>query len=115
MSLYKNLFRFTKSEIDYSFKRASLHKKIYGLKLLLVQHTEAPQELFSSSTGKLLIIIPKACGKAHVRNKIRRRLKSLFYEKRLYTSQRIWILLVYPAAANASFEELSSFMTQSME
>ena len=104
MPKFKDLFCFSKLEVDSAFKKATLLKKIDGLKLLRSAMGEA------QTHGKLLIITPRAMGKAHLRNLMRRQLKAIYYENKLYTNTTTLILLVYKAATELTFEELKAFL-----
>lgn len=105
MPKFKNLFSFSQSEIDTTFKSAKQLKSMLGLKLL-----QAPM-LEKQEHGKLLIITPRAVGKAHIRNLIRRQLKAIFYENRLYAFNGKLIILVYKPAIELSFNQLRLFLT----
>jgi len=59
-----------------------------------------------SDIGRILIIIPKKVGSAPKRNKIRRRLKAIFYAYRLYTYKYDWAWFIKPAGAHLSYHEL---------
>lgn len=107
MPKFKNLYSFSQFEVDSAFKTAKLSNKIYGLKLL-----QAPM-LTTQKHGKLLIITPRATGKAHVRNLIRRQLKAIFYEHKLFTENLIFIILIYKPAAELTFIELTHFLINS--
>jgi len=103
---FKKLFSFKKKEIDQAFSHAKFHAKMPGFKLL--------KSFSTDDFGKLLIIIPAAAGKAHDRNLIRRQIKSIFYEEKLYQNQHVFILLVYKQAIDLSFEEIKKFMLESL-
>lgn len=98
----KYLSSFTKQEVDHAFKTITSRIKINGLTIL-----KAPQARIK---GRILIIIPKKAGKANLRNQIRRRLKSIFYEEKLYEQPYDWIVLVNKEACGNSFSELKKIM-----
>ncbi|MBD3273652.1 ribonuclease P protein component [Candidatus Dependentiae bacterium] len=106
---FKELFRFEKKEIDQVFKNAKQIDKIEGLKLL---QSPAGQ---NQNFGKLLIIASKKVGKAHKRNKIRRQLKSIFYQENLFKNPVNSIILVYKSALNLKFEELKEFLIKNLK
>lgn len=110
-SRFRSLFSFSKSEIDWAFKRVRMIAKTRGLKLLQVP------EVFSAENqlGKLLIIVPRRAGKAHVRNQIKRRLKAIFYEEKLFETIATSIVLVREDAMKLSFEELKKFLVSSFK
>lgn len=109
--LFKSLFSWNKKEIDHAFTHAKKVHSVSGLKLL------SSKNLFTennSEHGKLLIIVPRKVGKAHIRNKIRRRIKEIFYTNQLYKKPLRSIILVYPDAVNLSFEQLTAFFTKGL-
>jgi ribonuclease P protein component len=55
--------------------------------------------------GKLLIITPKVLGSAPVRNKIRRRLKAIFHEEKLFTLGRDVIVWCKKPSTLLSFQD----------
>lgn len=104
MITYKNIFSFKKNEIKQFFDVAKIKNKIPGLTLL-----QAPTDL---QHGKVLIITPKKTGTAIKRNKLKRQIKSIVYEEKLYTKPVISILITYSKATELSFEELKTFLTK---
>ncbi len=66
----------------------------------------------SDEFGRILIIIPKKVGTAVVRNRIRRRIRSLFFEKKFFTQRLLWIVYVKPPLAEQSFTQLEQLFTQ---
>ena len=100
----RSLFSFSKIEVDNAFKTSHAKVSYRGFKLL--QSHEQPLH------GKILIVLPRACGKAHDRNRLRRQLRSIFYEHKLYQNKTTWILLVRKDAMNLDFETLTLFLTK---
>ena len=112
MIKFKKLFNFSKSEIDKAFQNSSLVDQILGLKLLAssqIKEQESPQK-----HGKLLVVIPGKAGKAHERNLIKRRVKAIYYEEKLYQKPIISILLVYKQAKELNFDELKKFLIKNL-
>lgn len=62
--------------------------------------------------AKLLIITSRKCGKAHERNKIKRQIKSIFYEEKLYETSGRFILIVYKEAMHYDFETIKKFLIE---
>jgi ribonuclease P protein component len=62
--------------------------------------------------GRILIIIPKKVGTAVVRNRIRRRIRALFFEKKLFSQGLSWIMYVKHPLGQSSFSELSALFEQ---
>ena len=102
-----DLFTFTKSEAKDALKASKLRKSIPGLKLL-----QAPDP--SLLHGKLLVVIPRAFGKAHDRNLLRRRLRSIYFEEKLYVRPIITIAICYKEAQKLTFAELKTFLIENI-
>jgi ribonuclease P protein component len=96
--------QFSKQEIDRLFKRAHRVHTQQGLTIL-----QAPRQ---GSIGRILIIIPRKVGDAPTRNKLRRQLKALFYENKMYEQEFDWIALLRPQTAVLSFDQLKALFTQ---
>ena len=117
MIKFRNLFCFSKKEIDAVFAHAQSVKRAPGLKLIqaplgLPEHsTDTLEEAF----GKLLIVVPRKTGKAHVRNLLRRRAKAIFYAQKLYKKPVKSILSIYAEAANLSFDQLQAFLVSNLK
>lgn len=107
---FTNLFRFEKKEIDQTFQNSSLIGKISAFKLL-----KAPIAKNNQEFGKLLIIASRKVGKAHKRNKVRRRLKSIFYQEQLYIHKNNYIILAYKPATELKFEQIKNFLIKSIK
>lgn len=100
--VFKELFHFEKEEVKNAFAVATAAGYARGFKLL-----KAPA---SKPYSKMLIITPRACGKAHDRNLVRRRAKAIFYEHAQHSVPATWILLVYKRSADTSFDMLQAFL-----
>jgi ribonuclease P protein component len=113
MIKFKELFLFKRNEVQEAFEKITLHSQIKGLKLL-----QAPLSIFKDSEqthGKLLIVTSRRSGKAHKRNKIRRQIKSIFYEEKLYEKPAISVLIVYKEAMELDFEKIKDFFTDAFK
>jgi len=77
---------------------------VYGLKALQTEVNEHAQ------ISKLLIITPRTSGKAVQRNRLRRRMKALFYQDNLYRYKVVTAIIVYRQAHKLSFDELQQFL-----
>ncbi len=98
---------FDKREIRELFKTAKPQIKDRGLEIRL-----APKKL---DYGRILIVTPRKAGNAVERNRIRRRLKSIFFEQRLYEQSFDCIVLVTKSATTLSFEELKQLLLKAYE
>lgn len=72
----KQLSTFSKKEVVTLLKKGKRVYKDVGLDIISAPAT--------NSFGRILVITPRKVGNAPARNKIRRRLKALFYQKKLY-------------------------------
>lgn len=94
--------RFTKKEIDKLFATVRRRVRSKGLVILL-----SPRQ---KDFGRILIITSRKVGNAPERNKIRRRLKSIFYEEKLYEAPYDCIVIVKKEAVILSFEALKKLL-----
>ncbi len=101
-ALLNKISKFSRQEIDQLWKEAHRVVKHDGLHILI-----APQ---SGEFGRALIVIPKRVGNAPTRNKLRRQLKHISYEKQLYEGDRDWIILVRPEATQHAFSTLKNLL-----
>lgn len=95
--------QFKKQEVDTLFKTARRIHKEPGITIL-----QSPRQ---STIGRILIIIPRKVGDAPTRNKLRRQLKAIFYEQRLYEREFDWIAILRPEAKQLSFDQLQALFT----
>jgi len=109
---FSSLFSFSQKEIKQAFNKAKFKNKINGLKLLQLSSEELDEK---PSLGKILIVIPGKTGNAIKRNKIRRQIKAIFYEEKLFEKPLISILLVYKPALKLNFEQVKEFLVKSFE
>jgi len=113
--VFRQLFSFSKKEIDQIFSHAELRKKQHGFKLLQVSFDTLPEELQKVLvSGKLLVITPRSSGKAHDRNLLRRRAKEIFYSEKLYLKPVISILIVSRFVSKISFDTLKEFLLKNI-
>lgn len=92
----------SKKAIDELFKKARRVIKHPGLHILIAPKTE--------SFGRILIIASRKTGNAPERNKIRRRLKSIFYETKLYERDLDCIVIVKKEGTAMPFAELKELL-----
>ena len=98
----KQISSFTQKEIQELFKNTRL---VVGQLPLLVRVGPAQK-----AVGRLLLVIPKAVGSAPIRNKLRRRLKALFYQDKLYTQGKDCIVLARAGASELLYEQLQELL-----
>ncbi len=92
------LSRFTKAEIDLAFSKARRLLRHTGFDILA-----APAQ---KEIGRILIIASRKIGNAPTRNKIRRRLKAIYFTHKLYQKGFDVIVLVKKAHQKLSFDEI---------
>ena len=107
MTAPRDLFNFSKMQAKAALAASKLVTKIPGLKLL-----QAPDP--SLLHGKLLVVIPRAFGKAHERNLLRRRLRAIYYEENLYKKAVISMVICYKEAQNLTFSDLKTFLIENI-
>lgn len=105
-SIVRKLTQFTKKEIDQLWKSAHPALKHGGFLLL-----KAPAQ---GPFGRILLVVSKKVGKAPVRNKLRRRIKAIFYENKIYDQPFDWIFFARPSATTLSFQELEALLKKAM-
>lgn len=96
----------SKVGIDQLFRNARRVIKHPNLHILIAT---AQQKI-----GRILIITPRKVGNAPERNKIRRRLKSIFYEEKLYEKGLDCIVIVKKKGCSLSFKELKDLLLQAL-
>ena len=104
MSLARSITLWTKQEISTLFKSAQRLCWHTGLD---VRVAPAKQE-----HGRILIITPKKMGNAPERNRVRRRIKALFYENKLYECGFDWIFFAKPGISTLTFSQLQEFILE---
>jgi ribonuclease P protein component len=97
-----NLSTFSNDEVKTIFRSASIRKKFEGIDVLC-----APQ---LSTWGRLLVVTPRKSGNAPQRNKIRRRLKAIFYEEKFFERGYDCVVFVKKEGINLSFDELKAML-----
>jgi len=101
-SIARTITKFTKKEIDLFFANARRILKHPAFTILLA----SAQKDF----GRILIITSRKVGTAPVRNKIRRRIKSIFYEAKLFELPFDCAVIVRSQAKALSFDELKKLI-----
>jgi ribonuclease P protein component len=106
-SLSSLISKFTRQEINDLFRNSKKYLKHPALDILL---SPATHEEF----GRILVVTPRKVGTAPERNKIRRRLKAIFYESRLFELDYDCVVLVKKEAISLSFNELKALLIETM-
>lgn len=93
---------FKKPEISRLFKQARRIYKSNELDVLAIPRAK--------DYARLLIITPKKIGNAPVRNKIKRRIRAIFYENSLYQNNHDLIVIIKKDGTLLSFSDLSTII-----
>lgn len=107
MIKFKELFQFNQKEIASFIDKSKFKAHIHGLRLMqVIRGADDVEPVY----GKLLIITPRTCGKANLRNQLRRRLKYIFYKEQLYKYPEISTVIASKSAMHHAYEELKTFL-----
>lgn len=107
----KQLSKWTQQEIKQFFATAQAAIKIKELTILVSSSPLHPTQTFY----KLLITTPRKIGSAPQRNKLRRQLKSIFYQEKLYAQGLHIAVLLRQGAPEISFEQLKNMLIQAAQ
>ncbi|HEX4068899.1 MAG TPA: ribonuclease P protein component [Candidatus Babeliales bacterium] len=100
--------KFTKKEIDYLFEHARRVVRNQFCTILV-----APRQ--KEDFGRVLIVVSRAVGNAPERNLIRRRIKSIFYEEKLFTHNVDCVVIAYKKMVSLSFEQLKDMLVSAYQ
>lgn len=96
--LVRHLTQWKRNELLQLFKTA---RPLYKHPGLDIKAARTDHEV-----GRLLVVTPRKIGSAPKRNKIRRRIKSIFYEHELYKHGFDWIFFIKKEGVKLSFADL---------
>ena len=102
----KLISTFKKEEVSRIFQTSNRRIKTEWLDVILAKK--------ALDFGRILVVTSRKVGNAPKRNKIRRRLKSIFYENKLYDLQYDCIILTRKEAIDLSFEQLESILVSAL-
>lgn len=102
-SVAGKITKFTKREIESLFQQARRVLRHSGCLILLA----ARQKDF----GRILIVTSRKVGNAPERNKLRRRIKSIFYEEKLFEYPFDGVIILYKKAVGFDFDQLKDLLT----
>ncbi len=102
-SIVRKLSKFTKREIDYLFQHARRIVRNQACTILV-----APRQ--KEEFGRVLIIVSRKVGNAPERNLIRRRIKSIFYEEKLFTLGFDCVVIVHKEMITLSFDQIRTLI-----
>lgn len=95
--------KFTKREVDYLFQHARRIVRNQFCTILV-----APRQ--NPEYARILIVLARAVGNAPERNLIRRRIKAIFYEEKLYTGNVDYVIIVYKKMVTLPFDQLKTLL-----
>lgn len=104
----KNLCSFSQKDAKTILKNGSFFARTVGVKIIEAAFGE--KTIPTLPHGRILIVIPRRVGPACTRNLIRRRIRAIYFEEKLYERQTATTVFVYPEAAGYSFEQLKTFL-----
>ena len=98
----KNLSKFKKKELDHFFNTAKCKKKNQAFTFLI-----APATL---EFGRILIIASRKYGNSPERNLLKRRLKAIYWEEKLYEKMTNLMVIARPAGKKYDFTGLKELL-----
>ena len=98
---------FSKKEISHLFKTARRTLQQAGLNILLAPKTK--------EFGRILVVTAAKIGTSPERNRIRRRLKAIFYEKKLFENSYDCVVIVKKEGVDLGHQELTQLLLQAFE
>jgi ribonuclease P protein component len=100
----REITRFSQNDIDYLFQFA---KKIKRSPFFDIKQAP-PRKQF----GRILLVISKKVGSAPIRNKIKRLVRSIFYENRLYECPFDWVFIAKPSIKTLSSAKIKELLME---
>jgi len=99
--------RFSEKEVSHLFKTARRALRHPGLDILC-----APA---AQKAGRILVITSAKVGSAPKRNLIRRRLKAIFFEEKLFELGVDCVVIIKKAGIDLDFEQLKKLLTKAIK
>ena len=103
-----NLCSFSQKDAKTILKNGSFLARVPGIKI--IETPFGTETVAPTPHGRILIVIPRKVGPACTRNLIRRRIRALYLEEKLYTRQSATMIFMYPEARNFTYDQLRTFM-----
>lgn len=98
------LSKFSKKELDHFFNVAKSPKKNQAFTFLTAQATLA--------FGRILVIASRKYGNAPERNLLKRRLKAIFWEEKLYEKKIDLAIIARPSGKSYDFDQLKNLVLE---
>lgn len=108
MSTVREITRLTKEEIKLLFAHAWRMYKSPEMDILIAPAWQQPY-------GKILVVTSAAVGNAPQRNKLRRQIKAIFYEEKLFCSGYHCVVITKPKAKFLAFEEIKKALFKAFQ
>lgn len=96
---------FTRQEIIRIFKEARRVLRHPSLDILAFP---------TANPARLLVVTPRSIGTAPARNRVRRRLKAIFHEEKLFQNSMDLIIIVKEPGTSLSFETLKELVLKTV-
>ena len=106
MAIAQYISHFTPREVRTIFRKARRAYSDPGLILLICPSTK--------EFGRILAITSRKVGNAPERNRIRRRLKALFYQNKLYIYQQDCFVIIKKPGINYTPAQLNEILTNAL-
>jgi len=95
-SIYKTISQCTQKDVtEFFFQSKKLPRSSFW-DVRFFPTTETP--------NRILIIISKKCGNAPERNKLKRQIKTIFYEEKIYEKGFSWVCIIKKPLMEKSFD-----------
>jgi len=98
---------FSEKEVSILFKTARRALRHPGLDILCAPTTK--------KNGRILVITARSTGTAPKRNLIRRRLKAIFFEEKLFELKFDCIVIIKKIGINLTFEQLRELLVGTLK
>jgi len=106
-SIAGKISKFTKSEIAYLFQHA---RRVFKSSACVILKTRRQRDF-----SRILIVISRKVGSAPERNKLRRQIKSIFYQQRLFNSSFDYVCILYKPAVQLAFNDIKQILLRVYE
>ena len=105
---FRGLFRCSKKDVDAVFQNKPFSSKVFGFSFFSIPGQE-------SLPGRFFVIISRKVAKASKRNLLRRRLKAIFFQDKLFLKNYTTLLVCYKGAAETPFPKLKQLVLSHFE
>lgn len=106
-NIAKSISSFKKEEVNKIFQTGKRRIKTDLIDIIIAKKV--------LDFGRILVITSRKVGNAPKRNKIRRRLKSIFYQEKLYDLGYDCIIITKKGAVDLSFDQLKDLLFSALK